>query len=291
MLLIVGLGYTSAAFAARMATRLGPVVGTSRNGRAGTVLFDGTMSMALEAVLPRVSTLLCSAPPSTEGDPFLNALGTRALPHLRQALYLSTIGVYGNQAGAWINENAALNAKAERALSRIKAEEQWLRFGADRGVSSQIFRLGGIYGPGRNPLVDLSLGTAKRIEKPGQMFNRIHVADIAVVLEAALARGQAGTIYNVVDDEPAAPQDVVEYACALAGAPVPPVTPFATAEMSSMARAFYQDNRRVSNRLVRHGLKVALQYPTYREGLHALHKAGEYSQAAASLRARDLVRR
>jgi dTDP-4-dehydrorhamnose reductase len=288
MLLIIGEGYTASVFAQQHRTRGIDVLGTSRSGRPGTLLFDGqTLSNEVLAAAQKATEVLISLPPEAQGDPFFHAIAPHALPLCKKVLYLSTIGVYGDQRGAWINENGPLNAKAERALWRIKAERQWLQSGVERGISSQIFRLGGIYGPGRNPLVDLALGSAKRIEKPGQVFNRIHVEDIARVLLAAIERGEAGAIYNVVDDEPAAPQTVVEHACRLSGAPLPPLTAFEQAALSPMARAFYADNRRVSNRKIRRELGVDLAFPTYREGLCGLLAAGEYGPGAASQRARD----
>jgi nucleoside-diphosphate-sugar epimerase len=288
MLLVLGLGYTSSAFVDAAEKLFPRVLGTRRVAQPGAIAFDGTvLRPELEAAMADATTLLISIPPDQRGDPFLACLAGSSLPRLQQVLYLSTIGVYGDQAGAWIDEGSLVRGAAERNHWRLKAEAQWLAFGAAQGAKAQVFRLGGIYGPGRNPLIDLASGTAKRIEKPGQVFNRIHVDDIARTLVAALERGEAGAIYNVVDDEPAPPQDVVAYAAALCGAPVPPLVSYDQAEMSPMARTFYADSRRVSNRRIRRVLGVELGSPTYREGLQALFAAGEYSATIPSLRARD----
>jgi nucleoside-diphosphate-sugar epimerase len=288
--LVFGLGYTSSAFVARIGARFGPVMGTRRLAGQGVLGFDGlTASADLVAAAQSATIILVSAPPGESGDPVLASLGAvlSASRTLRQVLYLSTIGVYGDQAGAWIDGKAALRTTSDRGQWRVRAERQWLDFGARTGVSVQIFRLGGIYGPGRNPLVDLAKGTSRRIEKSGQVFNRIHVGDIALVLETALERGAPGSIWNVVDDEPAPPQDVIAYAATLCGAPVPPLLPFETAQMTPMARSFYADNRRVSNRDLRRKLGLDLQFPTYREGIDALFRAGEYDPESTSLRPRD----
>ncbi len=294
--LIFGLGYTSTAFARRIGVRLGPVVGTHRSGGDDrTVIgFDGaSIRQALAAAIGQAKVILVSIPPGPDGDPVL--AGTAQLlasaPALSSILYLSTIGVYGDQAGAWIDARAALRTSSDRGQWRVLAERQWLEFGASSGKSVQIFRLGGIYGPSRNPLVDLAIGTSRRIEKPGQVFNRIHVDDIALCLEAALERGGPGAVWNVVDDEPAPPQDVIAYAAELCGAPVPPLLPFETTPMTPMARSFYSDNRRVSNRDLTRGLGVSLLYPTYREGITALYEAGEYHPENTSLRPRDVKAR
>jgi nucleoside-diphosphate-sugar epimerase len=289
--LIFGLGYTSSAFASHIGSRFGPVRGTHRREDlpGATLQFDGnSCSHALHDAIVKASIILVSTPPDADGDPVLRACAT-PLRTARQThiLYLSTIGVYGDQAGAWIDGQAMARSTSERGQWRIAAEEQWLAFGRDSGVSVQVFRLGGIYGPGRNPLVDLAAGTSRRIFKPDQVFNRIHVDDIALVLEAAILRGTHGAVWNVVDDEPAPPQDVIAYASSLSGAPLPPLIDFETADMTPMARSFYADNRRVSNRGVKRGLGIILRYPTYREGIEALLEAGEYHAERPSLRLRD----
>jgi nucleoside-diphosphate-sugar epimerase len=196
-------------------------------------------------------------------------------PHLRWIGYLSTVGVYGDHKGAWVDETTVPRPSDGRSRYRLEAENGWLALGAARGIPTQVFRLAGIYGPGRNQLVQLAQGTARRIVKPGQVFNRIHVDDIAQVVAASLARPRAGAIYNVADDEPSPPQDVVTFAAALCGLVPPPEIPYDVADLTPMSRSFYSENKRVRNRLLSAELGVALRYPTYREGLTALRAAGE----------------
>jgi nucleoside-diphosphate-sugar epimerase len=292
--LVFGLGYTSSAFLRRIGDQFGPVAKTRRLGGSGVLSFDGTaLAPDVKAAVMDAEIVLVSAPPDERGDPVLRAanFALQKGKQPKRILYLSTIGVYGDQAGAWIDERAALRTASERGQWRVLAERQWLDFGQSSGASVQIFRLGGIYGPGRNPLVDLAIGTSRRIEKKDQVFNRIHADDIALVLEAALLRGAPGSVWNVVDDEPAPPQDVIAYAADLCGARMPPLIPFETAEMTLMARSFYADNRRVSNRALKRGLAIDLLYPSYREGIAALHAAGEYHPENTSLRPRDVKTR
>ncbi|MDR3499794.1 MAG: SDR family oxidoreductase [Parvibaculum sp.] len=216
-----------------------------------------------------VTHLLLSVPPGEAGDPVLAALGrdiAALAPPLQWVGYLSTTGVYGDRSGGWVDEASPLAPSTERGRRRLAAEQGW----ASLGLPLHIFRLAGIYGPGRNQLRSVIDGTAKRIVKPGQVFSRIHVDDIAAVLAASMARPRPGAAYNVCDDEPAPPQDVVAYAAHLLGREPPPEIAFADAELSPMARSFYEESKRVSNRLIHEELGVALLYPTYREGLKAL---------------------
>ena len=180
--------------------------------------------------------------------------------------YLGTTAVYGDRQGGWVDEETPIEPTLARADRRARAEAAWLK----SGLPVHIFRLAGIYGPGRNAFVNLKDGTARRIVKPGQVFSRIHVEDIATVLEASIARPRPGAIYNVCDDEPAPPQDVVAHAAELMGVAPPPEQPYETADLSPMARTFYKDNRRVRNERIKRELGVRLAYPTYREGLAAL---------------------
>jgi len=175
--------------------------------------------------------------------------------------------------GAWIDETTPATPKSARSKERLAVEEAWLSLGARSGKAVQMFRLSGIYGPGRSPITKLREGRSQRIVKQGQVFNRIHVADIAATLEASLDRPRPGAVYNVTDDEPAPPQTVIEHAARLTGLPLPPEVDFETADLSPMARSFYGENKRVRNRLIREELGVSLAYPTYREGLAIL--AGE----------------
>jgi nucleoside-diphosphate-sugar epimerase len=193
-----------------------------------------------------------------------------ALPDLAWIGYLSTVGVYGDHKGAWVDENSATLPIHERSLRRLEAERAWLAFGAETGRRVEIFRLSGIYGPGRSVIDNLRAGTARRIAKPGQVFNRIHVDDIAGVLTAAIDKATGHAVYNVSDDEPAPPEDVVAYAAELLGLPVPPAIPFDEAGLGGMAASFWAESKRVRNWRIRRELGIELIYPTYREGLRAL---------------------
>lgn len=222
--------------------------------------------------LAAADRLLVSIPPGAGGDPALAAYGEAiaASPSIDAIVYLSTIGVYGDAQGGLVDEETPPTADSARAEARLVAEAQWRDLGARTGKRVAILRLGGIYGPGRNPVLQLRAGTARRIVKPGQVFNRIHVADIAQAVLAAFERAPAGRIYNVVDDLAAPPQDVVAYAAALIGVEPPPEIPFEEADLSPMGRSFYSNNKRVSNARLRAELGVDLLFPTYREGLGAL---------------------
>jgi nucleoside-diphosphate-sugar epimerase len=286
-LVVFGLGY-SAGFFARAAQAKGwEVTGTVRSAeKAGalsrqglhSLVFDGfAVSTPLAKAVEAADAVLVSAQPGESGDPVLAALAEKLAlaPNLRWIGYLSTIGVYGNHGGAWIDETAECRPTSRRSRQRLEVERDWLAFGARSGKSVQIFRLSGIYGPGRNAIVKLRAGTATRLIKPGQVFNRIHVDDIAGVLLASLGRPRAGAIYNVTDDEPAPPQDVVTFAAEAAGLAPPPETPFDPARLSPMAASFYGENKRVSNALVKRELGYAFRYPDYRGALRALAAAGE----------------
>jgi nucleoside-diphosphate-sugar epimerase len=286
-LLILGLGYSAGFFARAALARGWEVTGTVRSpdkaaelGREGipALLFDGfSVSSALAKAVAEAEAVLVSIQPGEDGDPVLQRVRSplAAAPMLRWIGYLSTIGVYGDQGGAWIDESQPVNPGNARNRLRVAVEQDWLALGRDTGKATQIFRLAGIYGPGRNPLTKLREGKATRLVKPGQVFNRIHVDDIAGILTASLARPRNGAIYNVTDDEPAPPQDVVSLAAELAGLEAPPEVPFAEARLSPMAASFYGENKRVSNGLVKRELGYAFRYPTYRDALQALILAGE----------------
>jgi nucleoside-diphosphate-sugar epimerase len=286
-ILILGLGY-SAGFFARVALARGwEVTGTVRSAekaaelsREGirTLVFGGfAVSSALAKAVAEADAALVSVQPAEDGDPALGALGgaLAAAPNLRWIGYLSTIGVYGDQGGAWIDESTPPAPTNARTRQRVAIEEAWLRLGRDSGKPVQIFRLSGIYGPGRNAITKLRAGTANRLIKPGQVFNRIHVDDIAGVLMASLAKPRQGAIYNVTDDEPGPPQDVITFAAELTGLEPPPEVPFEQAELSPMAASFYGESKRVSNALVKRELGHTFRYPTYREALRALAETGE----------------
>jgi nucleoside-diphosphate-sugar epimerase len=281
-LFVFGLGFTGRRFAERSRGRFGTVRATVTEPAAAARIAAETgftmRAFGSRADDPRIAAdlsdtdvLLVSAPPAETGDPVLARYAdVVAASRIRWIGYLSTIGVYGDQQGAWIDEATPAVPRSARSRIRLDAEAAWLRLGAETGKAVQVFRLSGIYGPGRNPIVKLREGRSQRIVKAGQVFNRIHVDDIATTLIASIDRPRPGAIYNVTDDEPTAPQTVTEYAAALTGLALPPEIDFETADLSPMARSFYGENKRVRNRLIREELGVALAYPTYREGLAAL---------------------
>ena len=237
------------------------------------ILFDDCA--AVQKALQAATHILVSTPPGEEGDPALAVYGQvlRGAPSLKWIGYLSTIGVYGDHNGEWVDEDTPAAAPRGRKSARVEAEKAWETFANERGLPLDIFRLAGIYGPGRSPIDRIRAGDARRIVKPGQVFNRIHVEDIAQTIIAAIRRERCGggsRIYNVADDEPAPPQDVILYAAELIGAPPPPEVPFERADLSPMGRSFYEDNKRVHNTKIKRELGVVLRYPTYREGLQAI---------------------
>lgn len=286
-LFVFGLGYSAAFFAKRQLARGHQVTGTVRSrakasamaevGIAARVLGPDGGDDEIESDIATCDALLASVPPDSDGDPVLRTYARQiaAAPNLRWLGYLSTIGVYGDHAGGWIDEQTPVNPANERSHCRASAEQEWLALGVNKNVSVQIFRLAGIYGPGRNQLVQMAQGTARRVIKPGQVFNRIHVEDIARVLEASVEGPRNGAIYNVADNEPAPPQDVVAFAAQLCNRAPPPDTRLEDAVLTDMGRSFYAENKRVRNRLIHEELGVNLKYPTYREGLTALKAAGE----------------
>jgi dTDP-4-dehydrorhamnose reductase len=277
-----GLGFSAQALAERLAGQGWQIAGTARDvGKIGQLAGRGyeiaqycgeAGNTALPKSLQGTTHLLHSIPPGPEGDPVLAHYRDQiaALPELAWIGYLSTVGVYGDQEGRWVDETTRPRPNSARKEARVAAEQAWLDFGKESGVPVQIFRLAGIYGPGRSVFEKLKAGTARRINKDGQVFSRIHVEDIASVLEASMARPCAGAIYNVADDEPAAPGDVVAYAAQLLGVPPPPEVEFAEADLTPMARSFYEGSRRIGNARIKSELGVTLRFPTYREGLAAL---------------------
>jgi nucleoside-diphosphate-sugar epimerase len=222
--------------------------------------------------LQGVTHILVSVPPDAGGDPVLDRHGDdlAALPTLAWLGYLSTTGVYGDRGGDWVDETSPLLPTGERGRRRVAAETAWLELWRRRCVPVHIFRLAAIYGPGRSPFAALRAGTARRIDKPGQLFSRIHVEDLARVLRASIARPRPGAVYNVCDDMPAAPEAVMAHAAALLGIAPPPLVPFADAGLSPMALSFYDDNKRVRNALIKTELGIALRFPDYRTGLAAI---------------------
>ncbi|WP_293801774.1 SDR family oxidoreductase [uncultured Bosea sp.] len=286
-ILILGLGYSAGFFARAALARGWEVSGTVRSAEKAaelsrdgirTLVFGGfAVSPALTKAVAEADAVLVSVQPAEDGDPALGPLraALMAAPNLRWIGYLSTIGVYGDQGGAWIGEDTPSAPTNARTRQRVDIEEAWLQLGRDSGKPVQIFRLSGIYGPGRNAITKLRNGTANRLIKPGQIFNRIHVDDIAGVLMASLAQPRQGAIYNVTDDEPGPPQDVITFAAELTGLTPPPEIPFEQAKLSQMAASFYGESKRVSNALVKREFGYAFRYPTYREALRDLAAAGE----------------
>ena len=287
-LFIFGLGFSSQAFVQSFGARYAAVTGTVRSddkaarlraqGRVTPLIFSEThRDTALEQALFDADVLLISTPPDAQGDPVLRAFSdvlARAT-RLQRIVYLSTVGVYGDHQGAWIDEETLPHPVAGRSNARLAAEEEWRALAARNGVALDILRLSGIYGPGRNALVALAKGTARRIIKPGQVFNRIHVEDIARAIQACIDSGKPGMTYNVTDDEPAPPQDVIVFAAGLLGVDPPPEQDFATAAMTPMARGFYGESKRVSNARIKRELDFTFSRPTYREGLRDLLATGE----------------
>lgn len=262
-LLVFGYGYSARALANRLRAEGWEVRGTSRDGLRAIQWPGSDMSEHLEWA----SHLLISIAPNADGDPVLNALESE----LRTAQfdwvgYLSTTAVYGDHDGGWVDEDTALTPATQRGKWRVAAEEAWRA----TGLPLHIFRLAGIYGPGRGPFSKVRAGTARRIVKPNQLFSRIHVDDIAQTLTGSIARPNPGAAYNVCDDEAAPPEDVLQLAAEMLGVPVPPAEDYATAEMTPMARSFYAESKRVHNDRIKDELGVVLSYPTYRDGLAAL---------------------
>lgn len=244
--------------------------------------FDGLIAEAgVEAAIEKAQAIVVSIPP---GDAPGAVVDRFAAPIARagglgRIVYYSTIGVYGDHAGAWVSEESETLTRSERGLARLEDEARWRAVAEARGIEADILRLAGIYGPKRNALVNLREGRARRIVKPGQVFNRAHVDDIAALTSLVLTRGLSGGVWNVADEEPAPPQDVIAYAALLLGLPIPPEEPFEGAALSPMARSFYDDNKRVSIAKAKALLGFAPDYPTYREGLRALADAGEGGRA------------
>jgi nucleoside-diphosphate-sugar epimerase len=279
-LLCFGLGYTARALTRRLGAERWVVTGTCRTPdkaralrQAGFAveLFDRNHQLAPE-LLEGVTHILVSVPPDAAGDPVLRVEGEHiaALQGVRWLGYLSTTGVYGDRSGGWVDETSALSPSGERGRRRVATEAGWLELWRRHGAPVHIFRLAGIYGPGRSAFGALRAGTAKRIDKPGQVFSRIHVEDVAAVLIASMAQPRPGAIYNVCDDDPSSPAEVVAHAAALLGVPAPPLMTLDAAGLSPIARSFYDDNKRVSNRLIKTELGVRLRYPDYRAGLAAV---------------------
>ena len=279
-----GLGYSARHLIERLDRTQWKIAGTVRDAasaerwRAAGVdayLFDGSgQTSGINAALASATHILISAPPGADGDPVLahyqEAIG--ATPAIRWIGYLSTVGIYGEHHGGWVDETTPAAPVSTRSKYRRAAEQAWTTFSNDTGKKVITFRLAGIYGPGRSAIDSVREGRARRIIKPGQRFNRIHVSDIANALDASMNGNGNAPVLNLVDDLPAPPQDVIAYAAELLRLPVPPDVPFESAQLSPMARSFYGENKQVRNELVKRDLGVTLLYPTYREGLASIAK-------------------
>lgn len=277
-LLSLGHGYSAAA----LARRLGPgwrIIGTTRRAeKAARLRAQGVEALIwpgedLAPACAAATHILASIAPDEAGDPLLATEAetiAAAAPHLKWVGYLSTTGVYGDHRGGWVDETTPLAPTTKRGRQRVLAEQQWQALAARSGLPLHIFRLAGIYGPGRGPFEKVRDGTARRIIRENQYFSRIHVEDIATVLAASIARPDPGAIYNVADDDPSPPEDVLAEAARLLGLPLPPEVAFEEAAMTPLARSFYAESKRVANDRIKRDLGVTLAFPDYRTGLAAL---------------------
>ncbi len=281
-----GLGYTGERLAAALMAGGWSVGGTCRSAEACAALqekgidahvFDRDHPMAdALAALAGATHILNSVPPDDGGDGVLDCHAD-AIAHgegVEWIGYLSTTGVYGDHHGRWVDEETPVRPSGERGARRAAAEQQWFNFWWGHGIPLNVFRLAGIYGPGRSALDTVRAGRARRIHKPGHVFSRIHVDDIVATLRASMARPNGGAAYNVCDDKPAPPAEVIEFACGLLGVEPPPVVDYDEAGLSPMARSFYDDNKRVRNDRIKDELGVTLAYADYETGLRALLAAG-----------------
>ncbi len=285
-LFVFGLGYSAQHFIHLRGGAFEHIAATVRDrakprplAGAAEILHFGAdeASPEIDQRLGEADVILVSVAPGTSVDPVLARYGRRiaGVKRRQTILYLSTIGVYGDRGGEWVDETALPAAKSERSKVRVQAEKAWMTLARDPAKTVHLLRLSGIYGPGRNPLVNLGEGRARRLVKPGQVFNRIHAEDIAGACAALLAYEGPSDAWNVTDDEPAPPQDVVAFAAEMMGVAPPPEQDFATADLTPMARSFYGENKRCSNAKIKQLAGMVFAYPTYREGIAALWADGE----------------
>jgi dTDP-4-dehydrorhamnose reductase len=276
-ILFLGFGFSAEALAKTLDPHNWRISGTSRSiegvKHIESLGYGGLLFDELTTIDDSVTHVVSSIPPALTGDPVLQKLGAelqRRATHLRWVAYLSTTGVYGDHAGGWVDENTPLTPNTDRGQRRVDAEAEWLAVHDNYKLPVHIFRLAGIYGAGRNALLNLKDGTAKRVIREGQVFSRIHVEDIAGILKASIAKPNPGRAYNVADDEPCPPQDVITYAAALLNMAPPPEVRFEDAELSPMAKSFFMDSKRVHNTRVKEELAFEFLYPNYRLGLQNL---------------------
>jgi dTDP-4-dehydrorhamnose reductase len=282
-----GLGYCARFFIARSGNSFDAIAGTMREAAKAAELASSNVEIftfgagqedsGLEERVEAADIILVSIPPGTSADPVLERFGHRiaTLPRQQTIVYLSTVGVYGDRRGDWVDETMKPTPSSERSLTRLQAEKSWAAIGTEHRKKVYILRLAGIYGPGRNALYSLKTGTARRVVKRGHVSNRIHVEDISRAIDAAIAHKGQGGIFNVSDDAPAPPQDVIMYAAMLMGIEPPPEQELEAADLTPLARSFYAENKRVSNRKIKDEFGMRLAFPTYRVGLEALWEAGE----------------
>ena len=278
-ILVFGYGYTASVIGQKLLSEGWRVIGTTRSSdKAAAMKADGIEAVlwpdeSITEALASATHILLSAAPSEKGDPVLGTLSSEIRQRAAQyewVGYLSTTAVYGDRDGGWVDETSPLFPATRRGQLRVEAEQAWRELGAESGLPVHVFRLAGIYGPGRGPFAKVRAGTARRIIKKGQVFSRTHVEDIAQVLRASIATPNAGAIYNVCDNDPAPPQEVIAEAARMLSLPPPEAVDFDTAEMTPMARSFYAESKKVSNRRILEELGITLKYPDYRSGLDAL---------------------
>ncbi|MBU2866650.1 SDR family oxidoreductase [Pacificibacter marinus] len=273
-----GYGYSATALGALLLPANWTITGTIRNAEQAPTLRETGVNIRvtpdddISDDIKNATHLLISAAPTSDGDPFLlnHLQDLKTAQNLEWVGYLSTTGVYGDRDGGWVDETSPLTPATARGKARVAAESQWIKVSQDLGLNLKIFRLAGIYGPGRGPFAKVRNGTARRIIKPNQVFSRIHVDDIAQVLLASIHRPKSSQIFNVCDNLAAPPEDVIGYAAELLGLPLPPAQDFETADMTPMARSFYAESKKVKNDRIKSELGVELIYPDYMTGLNAL---------------------
>ncbi|AYA92466.1 MULTISPECIES: NAD-dependent epimerase/dehydratase family protein [Stenotrophomonas] len=278
--LILGLGWSGRVLAAQLQAHGVGVAGTVRDPSFAAddglprhqLHADTPPSPALLDKIAQADAVLCSVPPDAEGDPALRLLlpALQASPALRWVGYLSSTSVYADRAGGWIDERSAADATEAAGVQRLLAEAQWRALAGQRSIASAVFRLPGLYGPGRNALVQLAQGRARHVVRPGQVFNRLHVDDLATVIIAAMRRPARQGLYLPSDDEPAPPQDVLAFAAKLGGFALPPAVAWDDPALSPTLRRFYESNKRIDSRGTREALGWEPRFPSYREGLRDL---------------------
>ena len=293
-LLCFGIGYTARALS-RLLLSSGEwkVIGTTRSPekaasaeqiRIEPIIWPGG---DLAPEIESATHILMSIAPGECGDPVIETFGDEVVAsasRLKWAGYLSTTAVYGDRGGEWVDESIPLNPSTVRGERRVEAELAWSKLAKERGIPLHIFRLAGIYGPGRGPLESLKSGRSRRIIKKNQIFNRIHVDDLANALALSIENPEPGETYNLCDDLPAPPQDVIEFAAELLGMELPESIPFEKADLTPMARSFYSESKRVSNAKIKRQIGLTLAYPDYMAGLSSLAGKSRYSIASEILR-------